>query len=103
MFERSKELLNDNFSRYKIYKILESDHILGFSEIEGEDKKCGLYIKNDVSLPLTEREYSSLKVDLDCAKKIKKGLKKDTELGKVKIYCENNLIFTEKIYTIVDT
>lgn len=103
MFERSKELLNDGYNNFEMKKIIESDHFIGFVETIGTGTMCGLYVKRDVVIPLTKREIQSLKIVYDYPKVLGKAVKKDTEIGKVKIYCENNLIFTEKIYTIIDT
>lgn len=103
MFEKSKKLLTESFNDYKNYKLTESDHIVAFAEIEQSVQKCGLYIKDDIILPLTEKEFSEIKLELDYPEILKKGIKKDTEIGFVKIYCSNNLIFKEKIYTIIDT
>ena len=43
-----------------------------------------------------------IKIEYEYPKKISKPIKKDTFLGFVKIYIENNLIFKQKAYTIVD-
>ena len=101
MFERSTELLTNYSTQYANYKLFESDEIVGFCETLGEDK-CGLYVKNDVILPLSKNERESLEIVYDYPKTIS-WLKKDSEVGKIMIYVENNLIFEEKIYTIIDT
>ncbi len=102
MFERSKNLLSQSFSNFKNYKLVESDHVIKFIRVNGGDK-CGVYVKKDIILPLTENERENLKIEIDCPEIIKNGIKKDTEIGFVKIYCENNLLFKEKLYTIIDT
>lgn len=101
MFERSKTLLTNAFNDYKNYKIMESDNIVDFVQVENGEK-CAVCIKNDIILPLTEYEKNNLQVQLDLPKIIKKPIEKDKEIGLVKIYCENNLLFTEKIYTIIE-
>ena len=101
MFERSKLLLTNAFSDYKPYKLIESDNIIGFCKIENTSEKIPLCIKSDIILPLRKNELSQLKVVYDYTKIVSSNIEKDTEIGKVKIYCENNLIFEEKIYTIV--
>ncbi len=100
MFERSKNLLTDAYSEYKNYKLVESDNIIGFSEYE--NKKVPLCIKNDIILPLKKDEIDKIEIVYDYPIKFKKPCSKEEELGNVKIYCENNLIFQEKIYTILD-
>lgn len=100
MFERSEELLTTFSSQYKLYKLFESDEIVDFLETDGDDK-CGIYIKNDVILPLTETENKNIKIKYDYPKKIS-GVKKDSEIGEIKFFIENNLLFSEKVYTIID-
>ncbi len=100
MFEKSKTLLTSAFINYQNYKIMESDHIVKFIDIE--KIKCGVCIKKDIVLPLTKFEKENLEIKLNVSKNLKKPIKKGQEVGYVEIYCQNNLLFTEKIYTIVD-
>ncbi len=100
MFERSKELLNNKFGEYKNYKLFESDNILDFVKVNGTDKTCGVHIKNDIVLPLTESERDNLKIVYDYPKNLELPIKKDSEIGSIKIYHQNNLLFQEKVYTI---
>ena len=100
MFEVSKSLLTSAFNNYKNYKILESDNILGFIEVENGTKRA-VCIKNDIILPLTKEEKNNLKIIYDIPKLLKDNDKNQKEIGKVKIYYQNNLLFEEKIYTII--
>ena len=101
MFEQSKQLLTNAFSNYKNYKLLESDNILEFIDVEGENEKCAVGVDKDIILPLTESEFNNIKIEYDCPQKLQKPIKKGQEVGYVKIYCQNNLIFKQKIYTII--
>lgn len=99
MFERSKTILENAFNEYSMVKIVESDNIIDFiPNVFGE--KIGVHIKNDVVLPLTESERKSVRIEYELPKTLESETPNDKEIGEVKIYCENNLIFTEKIYTI---
>lgn len=102
MFERSKELLNKCFDNYKIYDVVKKENIFDFIPIENSNILCGLTLKNDVSFPMTEYEYENLRIECDYPKILKKPIKKDQEIGLVKFYCEKNLLFTKKIYTILE-
>jgi len=102
MFERSKALLSDGFSKYSMVKLFESDNIIDFLPVKGTTKECGVYIKKDIRLPLTNAEKENLEIEYDYPKEIDLPIKKDQEIGSIKIYCQNNLIFTEKIYTIIE-
>ena len=98
MFERSKTLLTNAFYNYKNYKLVDKNNIIFIN-----DKiEYPAYIKNDIILPLTKYEKDNIKIEYNFYKTDKKPIKKDQEVGLINIYCQNNLLFTEKIYTILD-
>ena len=101
MFERSKTILQQCFDDYKIYPLVESDNIVDFIPIENSDELCGVYIKSDVIVPLNDYEIKHCEIIYDLLEFIKEGTPKDSEIGFIKIYCQNNLIFSAKVYTIV--
>ncbi|MBQ9513460.1 MAG: D-alanyl-D-alanine carboxypeptidase [Clostridia bacterium] len=99
MFEDSSNFMENAFSNYKNYNLYDSENVLDF--IDNYGKKVGLHVKNDIIIPLTEIEYKAVKIEYDYPKSVDYELKNDEEIGKVNIYCQNNLIFQEKIYTIL--
>lgn len=99
MFEKSKQLFDDYFNNYVTHNLFESDNIIKFADTE-KGGKVGLYIKEDILLPLTEKEFKELKIVIDAPEIIKSGTPKDTEIGLINIYCKNDLIFSQKLYTI---
>ena len=101
MFETSQNLLASAFNIYKNYKILDSDEILAFIDIENSEK-CSVYIKKDIILPLKEIEKENLTIKYEILNKLSLPIKKDQEVGFVKIYYQNNLLFEQKIYTIIE-
>ena len=101
MFERSKTLLQNCFDAYNMYPLVESDYIVDFIPVENSDEKRAVYIKNDVKIPLTKVEFQNAKIDFELPEFIKYDTPKDTEIGFIKIYSQNNLIFSAKVYTIV--
>jgi D-alanyl-D-alanine carboxypeptidase (penicillin-binding protein 5/6) len=101
MFERSKSLLTNAFNEFKLVKLFESDYIIDFLPADEKTEKCGIYIRNDIVLPLSIEEKNKLKIVYDYPEKLENQLEKDEEIGSIKIYCENNLLFEEKIYTII--
>lgn len=100
MYETSKILLDNSFNNYKNYTLVESDNILGFVKIKNSEEKVGLCIKNDIVLPLTNEEYNNIDIRYNYNENIEKPQKNFEENGYIEIYCKNNLIFKEKIYTI---
>ena len=95
MFERSKNLLTNAFNNYKNYKIVNKENLI----FVDNKKQYPAFIKNDVILPLTENEKENIRIEYTFDKKLKK---KNQEVGLINIYCKNNLLFSEKIYTILD-
>ncbi len=98
MFERSKNLLTKTYEDYSVYKLVDSENIVDFVDVRG--KSVGLFIKNDVVLPLTKGEKERVRIIYDYPKSLEKLPKNGEAIGDIKIYCENNLLFVEKIYTI---
>lgn len=102
MFERSKTLLSQCFENYSNCLLVKSDNIVDFLDMENSDKKCAVYIKNDVVLPLRKNEEKNIKICYEFTRKVRVPVKKDSEIGIIKIICQNNLLFTEKVYTMLD-
>ncbi len=100
MFEESKNLLTQSFETYQMYKLYESDYLVDFIPVKDEKDKCAVYIKNDIILPLTKNERANIKIIYELPHELKKPIKKDQEVGSIKICLKNNLLFSEKIYTI---
>lgn len=103
MFERSKALFSSCFECYKPIKLVESDNIIDFIEVVNSKDKCPIGINNDIIVPLSDEEITKVNVVYDYDNSISKPYKKNAEIGYVKIYMENNLIFQQKIYTILDS
>lgn len=101
MFERSTNLINDAFNNYGFYKVIESDQIIDFIDIKDSKEKCGLICKNDVILPLTRQEKEKLHYKLQIPEIINKNEYNSNSLGKISFLIANNLIFEEKLYTIL--
>ena len=101
MFERSKNLLTEAFSEYSMRKLVSADNVLDFVKKKETDELCGLYIKNDILLPMTDEELKNYQIVYDYPKELSAETKKDDEIGSIKIYCQNNLIFSQKIYTLI--
>lgn len=101
MFERSKELLTNSFNKYSLYKLVESDNVIDFIEQSETKEKLAVYIKNDITLPLTEEEFKTVKTVYELPKSLPGNVTKNDIIGFIKIYYQNNLLFTEKIYTMI--
>ena len=99
MWEKSNTLLDSALGNYRMIKVLESDNILDFND--NPPTKTIAHAKNDVYLPLLKDEYNKVKYEIIYLDNIQNAINKDTPIGKINFYIENNLIFEEKIYTII--
>ena len=102
MFERSKELLNFAFNNYEQRILVKSDNVIGYTKNKNLEEDIPLYIKEDLILPLTKEEFENINIVYEYPKNLSKHAKKDDEIGFIKIYSQNNLIFKQKIYIMVD-
>ena len=102
MFERSENLINNAINSYKIYKILSKKYAIDFIPVKNNKEKVGLIIKNDVYLPLTEQELKNIKIVYNYPDIIENNVNCNENIGEIQIYTQNNLIFSEKIYTIIN-
>ena len=100
MWERSKELLTNCFNEYKSYSILKKDNIVDFYT-NSNNEKCGIIVEKDIILPLTKHEYENIKIEIEYFNNLIKPIKKHSNIGIIKIFVENNLLFTEKAYNII--
>lgn len=103
MFEDCARLIEECFKKYKLREILlpyaESDEIA----VENGEK---LYVKTGTkhgfTYPLSDEEYLRLKIVKDCPESLQAPIKRDQIIGKIEIYLDNNLLFSENVYTIED-
>ncbi len=101
MWEESKKLLNYGYNEYKNTKLIECDNIIAFTNSTLTNSKIGLYAKNDVILPLKNEELKDIQVEVNYPKTLDFAFEKDTPIGEIKILYKNNLLFTEKLFTII--
>lgn len=101
MFERSAELFNTYYKEYGNYTVLDSSEIIKLIPIKNKEITCAVHIKKDIILPLSMEEYSNLQIVYELPDILDENTKNDEIIGAVKILYQNNLLFEEKIYTIL--
>lgn len=101
MWQKSSALLNKSFENYFYKEIINSSEIIDFIN-SNQNEKVGVYVKNSLFYPLTIEEQNKLKTEINYT--FNKGvyIKKGSSIGKINIYLKNNLIFSQKIYNIID-
>ena len=101
MFEESATLLNECANRFKKVDITSLYNYNNEVEVlDGREKLAKLYTKEKFFYPLTDKEVESLEIVYTLPKFIEAPLSKDSEVGKIEVFLNKGLLFSEKIYTI---
>lgn len=100
MWERSTELLDNAFNSYSLVKIVDA---LDFDRVFAgkRGKKVKICIANDVYFPLTSKESSSVTYKFNGAT-LDDFIENATKTADFEVFAENKLIFSKKIFTIID-
>ncbi|MBQ8909394.1 MAG: D-alanyl-D-alanine carboxypeptidase [Clostridia bacterium] len=101
MFEESKMLLENAFACYTLYDLTEGYNLPNAIDVV-DGRKCNVKIETagQYLYPLTENEHADVNYEISLQKSIDAPVDKGTEVGEVKIFINNDLHFSEKIYTI---
>lgn len=101
MFPESAQMLVEAMNKYKIYDLTQMyDFKKEILIEEGREPKAKIDTKEKFLYPLTEDEVGRLKFVYDLPKSVVAPLKVGSEVGKVEIFLDNDLLFSEKIFTI---
>lgn len=99
MFERCEELLSFAFRDFQMVKLVDSSR---FDYVVPSDKKDVVYpirINKDFCYPLCSED--KIKIDFELPQYLSGKVKNGQEVGKIKIYCSKQLIFSQNIYTLI--
>jgi exopolysaccharide biosynthesis predicted pyruvyltransferase EpsI len=89
MYERSEELINDSFDNFAVVEL--KDKVFMSDIVPSKlDKEYVILVRKD-----KEIDYEVEKVNVNG--KIKVG----DLVGRLKIYCQNDLIFCQNLYSII--
>ena len=103
MFFESQKCLEHCFEKYQIKQIVEPYKFIDRINVNnGINEKVKLYVKEGFCYPLLEKEDEKIKIEIKYDENVDAPVKKDTEVGEIKVFFENDLIYFEKIYTIED-
>ena len=101
MFEDSKTLIENCFDCYTQTKLLEANkYIESLPVTNCNVDSVKTYTKESFSYPLKPSEVDKINTKTVLPENIDKPTKKDSEIGEYKIYLDNDLIFSTKIYTM---
>ena len=101
MFEESANLLERTYDEYQMHTVLPAyKTIRSISVIGGKQNLVKTFTQKGFEYPLTKEEYERLEYCYDLPKTLNAPVNKGEVVGKLDIYLDNYLLFSEKIYTI---
>lgn len=101
MFEESAELLKTCGAMYKLFDLTEFYQFdRQICVLNGAKDSAKIGTKGKFVYPLTQKERESLRFEYSYPKEIEAPMKKGEEIGTVEIFLGNDLLFSEKIFTI---
>lgn len=103
MFEESATLLKECSETYKLYNLCDFyDFERELTVIDGRNAAAEIGTKDNFVYPLTEKEVQNLKFVYTIPENLQAPLENGTQIGNVEIFLGNDLLFSEKIFTIED-
>lgn len=101
MFEETEQLFNLTFDNYQMVNLLQPYKYLKQIKVEdGKEEYIKVYTKKGFSYPLSNEERNKITINIDLPHTLQAPLEKEKIVGNLNIYLENNLLFSEKIYTM---
>ena len=101
MFEESATLLNSCASFYSLVDVTSLyDYERKVKVLDGRKKESLIGTRESFVYPLSEYEKNNLKFEYNLPEALQAPLKKGEEVGEIKVFLHNNLLFSEKVYTI---
>lgn len=101
MFEESTTLLKGLGEQYKIFDLTEIyDFEKSVRVVDGKNVFAEIGTKEHFLYPLSQSEFERLRFVYTIPEFVEAPMGKNEPVGKVEIFLDNNLLFSEKIYTI---
>jgi len=101
MFEECQELLEKSFDEFRMYKIVGKDDKLGEINVKDSDiKNIDIYSMQDFYYPLKRNEIKDIKINVKKQEFLTAPVKEGDVIAEVEITFKNQLIFSNKIYSI---
>jgi len=102
MFEISSALFETMYSEYSLHRLLDDYQQVCEATPPESDKPVKLFSRKGFSYPLKESEIKNISTRIEVDEKKLLDKPNPDGVGKIKIYYDNNLIFSQKLYTIYD-
>ena len=101
MFEECSRHMENAFENYKLYNLTQMYQFENMLPVtNGRSQSVEVCTYGKYFYPLKESELNKVKITYDIEKTLDAPVEKGQIVGEVKIYIDNNLHFSEKIFTI---
>ncbi len=100
MFDECSKYLNMGFENFEMKKLLEKGEIKNAKLPIKKKQNFPILLKNDINFPLNGEEMQKIYMQVVIKDDLKVPIFEDEEIGRIEIYKEKDLIFSDKIYTI---
>ena len=100
MFEETAKLIEKAFTNFERKKLFSKGEIIKAKVLGDEDKEYPIILKKDIYYPLSKDELNNVTAKLIINKNLKTPVSTENHIGSISVTLENNLIFSENIYTI---
>lgn len=100
MFDDAVYYTEKAFEEYKLIKLFSKGELCKVPVTNGKEHEASVIIKDDIYYPLTKEELSKLKAKLVVSENLTAPLENNQEIGSIELWIENDLLFSQKIYTI---
>lgn len=100
MYETSKSLMEECFEKYRFLTVWKESDEKNIP-INGIPRLCARTATDgDVVVPVKKGEEDKIKVDVKLKKNLDFPVKKGQKVGRVDVFYQNSLLFSQKIFTI---
>lgn len=101
MFLESQKCIENCYDNYEYVQLVEPyKYIDSVNVNDGTVEKVKLFVKGGYRYPLKEEEKTTIKIETDFKDLLEAPVEKNVKVGDLKVYLNNELIFSENIYTI---
>ncbi len=103
MWNESISLLDNANNSYAMQQAIDSKQVLQEIGVTGsKTTSVGVKCHSNFSYPLKKDGSEHLEVEINCAESVVAPHKMSESVGEIKIKMANHLLFSDKIYTIID-
>jgi D-alanyl-D-alanine carboxypeptidase (penicillin-binding protein 5/6) len=100
MFARSESLINKAFLEYELTEVLSMQSSTEAEVVGGKLEKVELAPKSSFVYPLKSNEKERIQILVSDVKKMQAPIKKEIKNGKIEVFLDKQLLFSDNLFTI---